>query len=94
MRYLSDIVELTKEKKKEIWATELQAEPWEPGELVHKDKGQPTTAWPEAIKQTFKELHSLGIDTIFLWGGEYWHYRKFKHNDISWLEAISSLLPE
>jgi hypothetical protein len=92
LKYLSDIVELAKEKGKEVWATELQAEPWEPGELVHKGRSEPTTAWPGVMRETFKELHSLGIDTIFLWGGEYWHFRKSEHADESWLEAVSKLL--
>lgn len=86
------IIKRAKLKGKKIWITELQAEPWEPGELVHMDKEGPKTIWPEMIKNAFCEIESLGIDAVFLWGAEYWFYRKTRYEDKSWLERAKNLV--
>lgn len=92
--YFSKIVNYAKEAGKKVWITELQAEPWEPGELVHKKKTQPITAKAEAISSVFNEFGSLGIDTVLLWGSEYWHFRKTQHGDESWWKKAEDLLKQ
>ena len=42
----------------------MQAEPWEPGQLVHTRKEQPVSVWPGVVGGAFKEMRSLGIGTI------------------------------
>lgn len=85
--YFRSIASLAESKKKRVWITELQAEPWEPGQLVHLLETNAITCWPEDFGGTFKEFEPLGIDTVLLWGAEYWHYRKTKFGDKSWWQT-------
>jgi hypothetical protein len=91
-KYFSKILFLIKSKKKEAWIVELQAEPWEPGQLVHKGKERPPTGLPKQTQESFQEFRSLGVSTILLWGAEYWHYRETRHKDTEWREMIRSLI--
>lgn len=86
------IIKRARQHGKAVWITELQAEPWEPGEVVHKGKEEPSTVWPDMIDVAFREIRSLGVDTIFLWGVEYWYFRKEHHHDESWWEKASRIL--
>jgi len=90
--YFSYIVERVKYYKKIAWVTELQAEPWEPGEIAHVGEGDAKTASPEALVAALSEIRSLGIKTVLLWGSEYWYYRKTRYNDTRWWQAAESLL--
>jgi len=89
--YFSDILNLAKSRKKKVWIIEFQAEPWEPGVLVYKEKNRPPTGWPEMTKVSFQELRELGFDTILLWGAEYWHFRETQHKDKNWWEMVLDL---
>jgi len=89
--YLRRLVSYAGNEKKEVWVTELQAEPWEPGHLVYKGNA-PITCWPESFPGTFLELRSCGIDTIFLWGAEYWIFRDKRYGDHSWRNAALGIL--
>jgi len=86
--YLRRFVDHARRQNKSLWVTELQAEPWEPGELVHTGKAQPVTCGADRFIAAFDELRSLGIDTVFLWGVEYWLYRKHQHDDPTWVNAF------
>ena len=94
LEYLKKVVALAEKNGREVWATELQAEPWEPGQLVHKGKEQPSTSSPEEFRETLLELRSVGIDTVFLWGAEYWYFRKIRHNDHLWWDTAVGLARE
>ena len=91
--YYSKLLDAIKSKDKEIWITELQAEPWEPGHLAYKNETIPVTGDPRATKKYFKDLTNLEIDAILLWGAEYWIFRKERYNDNSWIQAVESILP-
>jgi len=90
--YLKGIINHAKAKGKTVWVTELQAEPWEPGKLVHVEKDSPTTSSPQSYKLYVDELESLGIETILLWGAEYWYFRRTCHLDNLWWETALKLL--
>lgn len=90
-KYIRKIKEFADKENIPVWITELQAEPWDPGKLVHADKTQPVTCSPSLIERHFLELRSLGIDTIFLWGAEYWFFRKDRFHDISWIDTARRL---
>lgn len=90
--YLSRIAEASRRKNKPVWATELQAEPWEPGQLVHVTGDMPITCMPESFAQSYDELTTLGIDTVLLWGTEYWYFRELRHGDENWRKQGMAIL--
>ncbi|MDP3723986.1 MAG: beta-galactosidase [Candidatus Omnitrophota bacterium] len=92
LSYLSRIMEQANDRDIPVWITELQAEPWEPGQLVYLEAAHPPTSHPEMLQPYVQEMRSLGIETILLWGVEYWYYRKTRHGDPTWWEAVGTLL--
>jgi len=94
LKYYSRIVHLAKLRNKELWITELQAEPWEPGELAYRGEERPPSGWPEHARVVFDEFRELGFRTVFFWGAEYWQYRKTRHQDAGWCEMFLGLLKE
>ncbi len=91
MAYLRRFVNKAREHNKPLWVTELQAEPWDPGELVHLNEKKSLTCHSDNFLMVFSELHSLGIDTIFVWGVEYWLYRSKNFQDNSWIKAYNQI---
>ncbi|MGE5279237.1 MAG: beta-galactosidase [Deltaproteobacteria bacterium] len=94
LRYLEQIARAAVRRNKPFWVTELQAEPWEPGQLVHAARGMALTCGPANIEEGFREAKRLGADTVFLWGVEYWFFRQQVFGDPSWLEAVRRLRQE
>lgn len=90
--YLSSILQRPTRGKKPVWVTELQAEPWEPDQLVYTGQEPPPTGDPAIAQQGVQELRALGIDTILLWGAEYWQFRKARHRDAHWWGVVHMLL--
>ena len=77
---------------KEVWVTELQAEPWEPGELVHKEGQNAPSASPEMTKEYFADLKQQGFKTILLWGAEYWYYQKTRNDNNNWWAMAEQII--
>lgn len=92
--YIRKLIDYARHKGKAMWVTELQAEPWEPGQAAYLKEAAATTCLPTDYVDTFKEIKSLGVDTIFLWGIEYWLFRKEKFGDGTWLDSAHGLFPE
>ncbi|MDD5488493.1 MAG: beta-galactosidase [Candidatus Omnitrophica bacterium] len=89
--YLKGLVSYAEKRNKVLWVTELQAEPWEPGHLVYKGE-RAITCLPGSFMGTFEELRSAEIDAIFLWGVEYWFFRKEQYGDDSWVDVACDIL--
>jgi hypothetical protein len=90
--YIKPFIRRAEIQNKPMWITELQAEPWEPGELVHMFEAAPLTCGPETFMQTFRELRDMKVKTILLWGVEYWIYRAKTFKDEEWVEAGKHLI--
>jgi len=63
---------------------ELQAEPWPPfGEQLTKTSiaVQNESLSPARLKDRFAYGKATGIKQIYLWGAEFWYYRKVKLHD-------------
>ncbi|MBN2482757.1 MAG: beta-galactosidase [Candidatus Omnitrophica bacterium] len=90
--YIRSLVQKVHGQQKEAWVTELQAEPWEPGKLVHADEEELMCPL-QSYTSVFKEMASVGFDTVFLWGVEYWYYRKVRHDDPSWMDTMKEIIP-
>ena len=63
--------------------TEAQAEPWEA-----RPKEVPLTVRPEDISQLVGRLAGIGVETVLLWGNEYWLWRQ-DQGDLRWVEAVA-----
>ena len=70
---------------KRLWVTEAQAEPWEARRLT---LAQPLSTKPEAIAELVDRLVRVGVETILLWGSEYWLWRA-DNGDPRWMDAVS-----
>jgi len=92
LEYLTSILRRPIRGQKPVWVTELQAEPWEPDQLVYTAQEQPPTGDPAIAQQGIQELHALGIPTVLLWGAEYWQYRETRHQDPRWWDVVRRLL--
>ena len=91
-QYLASVMKRAERAKKRVWVTELQAEPWEPDALVYTQPEQPPTGDPAIMQHAIQELRALGIDTVLLWGVEYWQYRKVRYRDERWWDEVRRLL--
>jgi hypothetical protein len=76
---------IAREQGKRVWVTEAQAEPWEARRQTHAD---PSSIQPEAIGDLVIGLVGLGVETILLWGSEYWLWRA-DNGDPRWVDAVS-----
>jgi hypothetical protein len=90
-RYYAGLRDYARRNGRSAWIMELQAEPWEPGHLVYTGDAPLPTANPELARQAFDEFHGLGFSTIFLWGAEYWHFRRVRHQDSGWWNMARGL---
>ncbi len=67
---------------KDMIIHELQAEPWAPSEtktasLAEQDKSLD----PDRLRQRFTYGEATGMREMYLWGVEWWYWRKVKFND-------------
>ncbi len=74
---------------KEVINVELQAEPWCPVLLYDCLIGeQEKTMNLEQFQKNIEFAKKTGLDTFYLWGGEWWYWMKEKHNKPEiWQEA-------
>ena len=91
-QYLAGLLKRARRARKPVWVTELQAEPWEPNLLVYTEQEPPPTGDPAMLQPTIEELRPLGIEAVFLWGAEYWQFRKARYKDAAWWNEVRRLL--
>lgn len=74
---------------KKVIGVEVQAEPWGP-ELTYNIsvEEQRKTMNAERFRQNIEFARNTGLDTLYLWGGEWWYWLKEIEGDESiWEEA-------
>lgn len=76
---------LLDEVKKEVWITELQAEPWEKDEAGYL-ASTPKSCSPDLLRQFVQRASKLPVSTILFWGVEYWLWKAQQGNSC-YLEA-------
>ena len=84
IRRLQTWKRIAESQGKQFWVTEAQAEPWEARRATH---GNPLTVAPEDIGSLVDALSGIGVETVLLWGAEYWLWRAAK-GDRRWLDAV------
>ena len=74
---------------KKVMVVELQAEPWGPKLLYDSPlPEQEKTMNLEKFKYNIEFAKSTGLNTFYLWGGEWWYWMKEKQNQPQiWEEA-------
>jgi hypothetical protein len=74
---------------KKVIITELQSEPWCKNLIYNcKIEEQKITMNFDQFKKNIDFAKNTGMDTIYLWGGEWWFWLKTKQNDSRiWEEA-------
>ncbi len=74
---------------KKVMVVELQAEPWGPMLLYDSPlTEQEKTMNLERFKYNIEFAKKTGLDTFYLWGGEWWYWMKTKQNQPQiWEEA-------
>jgi hypothetical protein len=74
---------------KKVIVAELQAEPWGPKLLYDTSQAeQVKTMTPKRLKYNLEFAKKTGLDTFYLWGGEWWYWMKTKQNKPEiWNEA-------
>lgn len=74
---------------------ELQAEPWAPMPLKEASiKEQDKSMDAKRLKGRIKYGKATGFRDIYLWGGEWWYWRKVKFNDPSLWNVVKEDLKE
>lgn len=67
---------------KDMIIHELQAEPWAPTETkIATLEEQDKSLNPERLRQRFTYGEATGMKEMYLWGAEWWYWRKIKFND-------------
>lgn len=79
-----------KAEGKSAWIAELQAEPWEPDEIVTKKKNPPSFL-PKHFKKNLSYAKDLNPEVTLLWGFEYWYWKKVNGDNRYWEEAKSTI---
>lgn len=80
------IINRIQKQNKQVWITELQAEPWEPGEILTKKKN-PLSFLPRHFTTNLNYALKLKPDAVLLWGFEYWYWKKNQQDNRYWEEA-------
>jgi cellulase (glycosyl hydrolase family 5) len=71
------------EQNKRVWVTEAQAEPWEA-----RPRDVPLTVQPQDVITLVNGLSGVGVETVLLWGSEYWLWRQDR-GDPRWVDAVA-----
>jgi hypothetical protein len=78
---------------KKVIITELQAEPWCKNLIYNCPLGeQKITMDFEQFKKNVDFAKNTGMDTIYLWGSEWWYWLKEKQNDPKIWEEAKNLI--
>ncbi len=77
---------------KPVWNVELQAEPWGPTLLYDSPLSEQRKSFDlPRFRSTVEYARRTGLDTFYLWGGEWWYWMKVKQNDPSFWEEARQL---
>ena len=78
---------------KEVIVVELQAEPWGPKLLYDiSSKEQKKSMTLARFSGNIEFAKKTGLDTFYLWGGEWWYWMKTKQGDDSFWNKAKDIL--
>ena len=80
---------------KKVICVELQAEPWGPKLLYDTSlEEQKKTMTPAKFSENLGFAKKTGLDTFYLWGGEWWYWMKEKQEDNSFWNQAKELFTQ
>ncbi|MFA5368621.1 MAG: beta-galactosidase [Candidatus Paceibacterota bacterium] len=80
---------------KKAIGVELQAEPWcQASVMLAPIEEQQKTMSLDQLKKNIQFAKDTGIDTYYLWGGEWWYWMKEKQNHPEYWQEIKKLFAE
>ncbi len=80
---------------KEVIGVELQAEPWGPKLLYDSPiEEQEKTMNLEQFKKNIEFAKKTGLSEFYLWGGEWWYWKKIKQNDSTIWNEVKKLFKD
>jgi hypothetical protein len=81
---------------KPIIVSELQAEPWSPGLLLSElpQEEQKKSMDIEKFQQNIEYAKKVGFKEVYLWGAEWWYWKKEKKDNPSYWNVTKKLFLE
>jgi hypothetical protein len=89
---LRSILESAQTAGKQIWITELQAEPWLVTQRIYMDRLPNPEIQPADTDFIMSEVQADGFPNVLLWGAEFWYMRLDRFGDQRWLAAAQDLV--
>jgi hypothetical protein len=89
---LRTIEDTVRSAGKQVWITELQAEPWLVTQVVYLDRLPRAEIVPSETSFVLSEIRAGGFDSALLWGAEYWYMRLHQFDDARWWSAAQQLI--
>ena len=87
---IKSIIEELKLSGKKVYIAELQAEPWEPNEIFTK-KYRPKSFLPADFRKNLDFAKKVGLETVYLWGFEYWLWKLQNGDSEYWDKAREAI---
>lgn len=86
---------VAEEQGKELWVTELQAEPWfiSDPRLVSPENPSPNMS-PGKLRRNVEYGRRSGATRLYLWGGEWWLQQARDYGDTRWRDEASRAIAE
>ncbi|MDA3815419.1 MAG: cellulase family glycosylhydrolase [Patescibacteria group bacterium] len=79
----------------DVIVSELQAEPWGPGWILHMSlEEQFKSMNPDIFKEIIEYTQKTKFDSAYLWGAEWWYWLKTKQNDDRMWETAREVFNE
>jgi hypothetical protein len=78
---------------KQLWITELQAEPWAvPDIRLFDPQHPPRDLTPAHFAQNLVYARKSGATRVYLWGAEWWLLQKERYGDARWWDIARAVL--
>ena len=88
---LARIGRLARQLGKQLWITELQAEPWEHEDVHALTPERIGSVSPERIEDNLRLVRRAGARRIYLWGAEWWRFTADRDRDTRYWELARRL---
>jgi hypothetical protein len=82
------------EMGKELWITELQAEPWERRDVRSLGPNDAGSIDLGRLRNNLRIAKNSGATRVYLWGAEWWYYQLKAYGNERWWEAARDIFAD